>query len=420
MGVVAGGRAPGLCGPYLTRSSAGTDRGRRVSVRRASRANCDGTHQRRKYIRQPTQIPVAASSVWRPATAAASSQPSDGQADEERDRREREERATHRLGEARRVFVLGLRRAEPQRAADQRPGAAGQEQAGPEGGRDQQVQADEGGEPGQVEQERDGQDDGGDGGAEALAARVDEPGGRGREGGHRRGSRSGRGRARQSGAGVAGGCERRCGLGSGSGPVGRDALDCHRRPPATGAPRSRTGDQADPNHARTVARRRLLASTVHARPTGAFALRDSGIPSGHPGGPRRAPGSRESPHVAHRAHRPGAATGSRCRRSLRRPPAAIVPTLAEGATVAAREEWLFEVRRGLQVEVIENSHALFEVSGSTDLRPQVEGIVDRYLAHQRHRGHPGRAAPPRGRGHGRGHGPRSARAAPARTRRSPR
>ena len=52
------GRAgAGLAGPYLTCSSAGTDRGRRVSVRRASRANCDGTHQRRKYSRQPRQTP---------------------------------------------------------------------------------------------------------------------------------------------------------------------------------------------------------------------------------------------------------------------------------------------------------------------------------------------------------------------------
>ena len=60
-------------------------------------------------------------------------------------------------------------------------------------------------------------------------------------------------------------------------------------------------------------------------------------------------------------------------------PAVVVPTLAEGATVAAREEWLFEVRRGLQVEVIENSHALFEATGSADLRSSVEGIVDRFL-----------------------------------------
>ena len=61
------------------------------------------------------------------------------------------------------------------------------------------------------------------------------------------------------------------------------------------------------------------------------------------------------------------------------PTALIVPTLPEGATVAAREEWLLEVRRGLQVEVVENSHALFEATGSADLRPQVEGIVDRFL-----------------------------------------
>ena len=65
------------------------------------------------------------------------------------------------------------------------------------------------------------------------------------------------------------------------------------------------------------------------------------------------------------------------------PPAvqtALVPTLPPGEQVAAREEFLLEVRRGLQTEVVSNSHALFEATDTPDLRPQVEGIVERYLA----------------------------------------
>ncbi len=64
------------------------------------------------------------------------------------------------------------------------------------------------------------------------------------------------------------------------------------------------------------------------------------------------------------------------------PPApltALVPTVPPGEQVAAREEFLLEVRRGLQTEVVSNSHALFEATETPDLRPQVEGIVDRYL-----------------------------------------
>jgi pilus assembly protein CpaF len=58
---------------------------------------------------------------------------------------------------------------------------------------------------------------------------------------------------------------------------------------------------------------------------------------------------------------------------------ALVPTLPAGEQVAAREEFLREVRRGLQTEVVTNSHALFEATDTPDLRPQVDGIVDRYL-----------------------------------------
>ncbi len=104
------------------------------------------------------RCPVAASRIWRPATAAVSSQPSDRHAHDEGERREREERAAQRLGEARRVLVLGLRGAETERRPDERPGAARQEQAGAEGGRDEQVETDERDEPRQAEQERDRQD----------------------------------------------------------------------------------------------------------------------------------------------------------------------------------------------------------------------------------------------------------------------
>ena len=65
------------------------------------------------------------------------------------------------------------------------------------------------------------------------------------------------------------------------------------------------------------------------------------------------------------------------------PPApinALVPTVPAGETVVAREEFLREVRRGLQTEVVTNSHALFDATDTPDLRPQVDGIVDRYLA----------------------------------------
>ena len=96
-------------------------------------------------------MPVAASSVWRAATAAVSSQPTTGRPTTNATVARARNGAAEGLGEARRVLVLGLRRAEPQRGPDERPGAAGQEQAGAERGRDQQVEADEGDEPGQVQ-----------------------------------------------------------------------------------------------------------------------------------------------------------------------------------------------------------------------------------------------------------------------------
>jgi pilus assembly protein CpaF len=57
---------------------------------------------------------------------------------------------------------------------------------------------------------------------------------------------------------------------------------------------------------------------------------------------------------------------------------ALVP-LGEPAQYAAREEWLREIRRHLQVEVVGSSHALFEASKGADLRSNVDGIVDRFL-----------------------------------------
>jgi pilus assembly protein CpaF len=50
------------------------------------------------------------------------------------------------------------------------------------------------------------------------------------------------------------------------------------------------------------------------------------------------------------------------------------------AQLAAREEWLRDIRRRLQDEVVNASHALFEASSGSELHPQVEGIVDRFLA----------------------------------------
>jgi pilus assembly protein CpaF len=62
-------------------------------------------------------------------------------------------------------------------------------------------------------------------------------------------------------------------------------------------------------------------------------------------------------------------------------PSTAVATIPVGqpAQYAAREELLRDIRRRLQVEVINDSHALFEASATAELRPQVEGIVDRFI-----------------------------------------
>ena len=57
---------------------------------------------------------------------------------------------------------------------------------------------------------------------------------------------------------------------------------------------------------------------------------------------------------------------------------ALVP-LGQPAQYAARDEWLREIRRHLQHEVVDTSHALFEASKGADLRSNVDGIVDRFL-----------------------------------------
>ena len=66
-----------------------------------------------------------------------------------------------------------------------------------------------------------------------------------------------------------------------------------------------------------------------------------------------------------------------------RPPAqspsvALVP-LGQPNQYAARDEWMREVRRHLQIEVVDTSHALFEASQGADLRSTIDGLVDRFL-----------------------------------------
>ena len=62
-------------------------------------------------------------------------------------------------------------------------------------------------------------------------------------------------------------------------------------------------------------------------------------------------------------------------------PARAVATIPAGAPaqLAAREEWLRDIRRALQDEVISSSRTLFEAGPDADLRPQVDGIVDRFV-----------------------------------------
>ncbi len=56
----------------------------------------------------------------------------------------------------------------------------------------------------------------------------------------------------------------------------------------------------------------------------------------------------------------------------------VIPNGAP-AQLAAREQWLREIRAALQHEVIGASHSLFAAADSADLRPQVEGIVDKFV-----------------------------------------
>jgi pilus assembly protein CpaF len=58
-----------------------------------------------------------------------------------------------------------------------------------------------------------------------------------------------------------------------------------------------------------------------------------------------------------------------------------ITTIPAGAPaqLAAREVWLREVRASLQHEVINASHSLFAAAEGSDLRPQVEGIIDKFI-----------------------------------------
>ncbi len=63
------------------------------------------------------------------------------------------------------------------------------------------------------------------------------------------------------------------------------------------------------------------------------------------------------------------------------PSSRAVVTMPSGAPaqMAAREDWLRDIRRRLQVEVVNDSNSLFKGADGSDLRPKVEGIVDRFL-----------------------------------------
>ena len=241
-------------GGYATRWIAGTSSGASASVRRNSRANSDGTYQRRKYSLQPTQIPVTASSVWSAATAATSSHPERRGAEQERDARQRQEREAERLREPRRVLVLQLGRAELEGPLHGLPGTTGEEEPRPEEGRDPEVDADEHREPGEVQQERDGEDDGRQAGAEALAARVDRSGRRGCEQRCHKGLRvvgtGAPGQVRDSGCEARRGEVRRC-------LAGDLVLDPRRRSPTTGALQVHTAQKGGLTHGASVRDARL-------------------------------------------------------------------------------------------------------------------------------------------------------------------
>ena len=63
------------------------------------------------------------------------------------------------------------------------------------------------------------------------------------------------------------------------------------------------------------------------------------------------------------------------------PSSRAIVTMPAGAPaqLAAREEWLRDIRRRLQLEVVNDSNSLFKGAEGSDFRPQVEGIVDRFL-----------------------------------------
>ena len=63
------------------------------------------------------------------------------------------------------------------------------------------------------------------------------------------------------------------------------------------------------------------------------------------------------------------------------PPVTTVATVPVGSPsqYSARDEWLREIRRRLQDEVVGASHSLFEASKGTDLRGSVDTLVDRFL-----------------------------------------
>ncbi|HYO44791.1 MAG TPA: ATPase, T2SS/T4P/T4SS family [Candidatus Limnocylindrales bacterium] len=64
------------------------------------------------------------------------------------------------------------------------------------------------------------------------------------------------------------------------------------------------------------------------------------------------------------------------------PSSRAIVTMPAGAPeqLAARELWLRDIRRRLQVEVVNDSNTLFKGADGPNLRPEVEGIVDRFLS----------------------------------------
>ncbi len=61
-------------------------------------------------------------------------------------------------------------------------------------------------------------------------------------------------------------------------------------------------------------------------------------------------------------------------------PTAVVPAAPRPVRVAAREDWLRDIRRRLQGEVVRSSSSLFRATAEADIHREVEAIVDRLLA----------------------------------------